>query len=121
MHHQHATLTSSGTYSPPRKRFRRLVLHESASRYAKDVVELFKCALLRFWNEEEDHDESNDVEAGVEAECTSRRHGGQDGWEGYGQHGSPEETCRDCPSHADFSVREREDFGGVGEGYCDGD
>lgn len=47
-----------------------LVVHVGASWDGEDVVQLLESALLGLWNPEEDHDEGDEVEAGVEAEGT---------------------------------------------------
>lgn len=101
---------------PPRQHLAGLVGHELACRDGEDVVELLERALLGLGHEEEDHDEGDEVEAGVEAEGAGGRHGGQHTWEGDGKDGGPEEASSDGPGHADFAVGEGEDFGGVGEG-----
>lgn len=59
--------------NPPRQPRVRLVPNELAQRHRKDIVQFLECALLRLGHEEEDHDERDDVEAGVESECAGGR------------------------------------------------
>ncbi|KAF3068263.1 hypothetical protein CFAM422_007916 [Trichoderma lentiforme] len=56
---------------PPGQGDSELVLHESANRHSKDIVELLESALHSLGYPEEDHDERDNVEASVEAECTN--------------------------------------------------
>jgi hypothetical protein len=73
----------------------------------------YQCALLGFWQEEEDHAERDEVESGVETEGARDRHGTNHTGECDGEYCSPEQTSGDGPCHADLTVREWEDFGGV--------
>lgn len=41
-----------------------------SGRYSENVIQLFKCSLLRLRHEEEDHAESNYVEASIECKGT---------------------------------------------------
>lgn len=69
-------------------------------------------------NEREDHNNSNDVEARVEVEYSSRSHRSQDSSKEDRQNGSPEQARCNCPSHADFSVRQWGHFGAVRGRNC---
>lgn len=99
----------------PRQPGAGLVPPEATQGHGKDVVEFFERALLGLRHEEEDHDQGAHVEARVEAECARRGQGRQHAREGDGQNSGPEEARRHGPAHADFSVRQGEDFGRVRE------
>jgi hypothetical protein len=53
----------------PRQCLGNLVVHVCACWDGENVIQLLECALLRLGDPEEDHDEGDDVETGVEAEC----------------------------------------------------
>ena len=59
---------------------------------------------------EEDHDKSDDVETGVEAERALWSHDEQHAGESQGEDERPAQTGGDGPGHADLAVREREDL-----------
>lgn len=80
------------------------------------VTYLFKGPLLGFWDEKEDHEEGNDVESSIEAECTDDVKRFQDLGECDGENCGPEETCSNCKAHTNLAVREREYFCRVSEG-----
>lgn len=67
---------------PPRQDLRELVIHVSARRDGKDVVQFLERALLSLRQPEEDHDAGNDVEGGVEAKRALDGHGEDHAWEG---------------------------------------
>lgn len=75
----------------------------------------YQSALLGFWQEQEDHDESNDVQAGVEGKCTRGSHGRKHTRERNRQNGRPEQTCRHGPGHADLAMRQWKHLGRVCE------
>jgi len=93
-----------------------LVAHVGAGGDGEDVVEFLKRALLGLGNPEEDHDEGDDVGAGVEAKDAGGSHSREHEWQEEGQHASPKQTGGDGPAHADFTVGQGEDFSRVGEG-----
>ena len=64
------TLPQHPPLEPPRRSLASLVRDELLARNSKDVVKLFQGPLFGFWNEEEDHDERDDVQTSIEAECT---------------------------------------------------
>jgi hypothetical protein len=121
------------------KRFRELVLGVRACGDREDVVQFLQRALLRFRDEEEDHDECDDVEATERKEklvgsqglgrrvfwerlCLRVETKGADGVELVEKCGEreredagPEEACRDRPRHAHFAVGKGEDLSGVSE------
>ena len=82
----------------------------SSSWYSEDVVKLLERALLRLWQPKEDHDESDNVKPGIEAESALRCESQKHAREGKGQNRSPEIVRRHCPGHADLSMGEREDL-----------
>ena len=102
---------------PIRQRLRKLIAHMGPSRHRKHVIELLEGALLGLGDPEEDHDEGGEVQAGVEAEGADGVEGAEEAREGDAEDGGPEEAGGDGPGHADLAVREREDFGAVGEGH----
>ena len=55
---------------PPRKHCEGLIAHMGASRDRKDVIELFQSSLLGLGDPQEDHDQSSDIQASIEAEGT---------------------------------------------------
>lgn len=79
------------------------------------IVELLKSPLLSLWNPEEDHDESEDVESSIQAESAKNAESLQDGGKRDRQDTGPEQAGRDGPCHADLTMRQRKDFGGVGK------
>lgn len=100
---------------PPRQRLRKLVIHVSPRRHAKDVVQLFERTLFRLGQPEEYHDEGEGVHACVKAECTSDAERAQLSRESQRDDGGPEVVGRDGPGHADLTMGKREDFCGVGK------
>lgn len=54
----------------PWKSLPNLVVDELGSRQAENVIELFQSSLFCFGDPQEDHDQGNDIEAGIQAECT---------------------------------------------------
>lgn len=79
------SLPQNPPFEPPRRSFAGLVGNELLARYCEDVVELLQGPLLGLRNKEEDHDESTDIEAGVESKGASWSEGGEDSREGDGQ------------------------------------
>jgi hypothetical protein len=100
---------------PPGKGNAEVVINEFPRGHTEDVVELFESSLLsdvfvstfstpskdddlRFRQPEEDHAKGDHVKTGVEADGSSRSHGGQHEWESDGEYGCPEEAGSDCPT-----------------------
>jgi hypothetical protein len=102
---------------PVRQRRADLVAHVPTRRHGKDVIQLFERALLGLGHPQEYHHQRRHVEPSVEPEGARRSHGREHARERDGQHGRPAETGGHGPGHADLAVRQREDFGGVGEGH----
>lgn len=102
--------------NPPGRDGKELIAHVRACRHREDIIQLLERALLRLGHPQEDHHQRAHVQAGVEAKRARRPEHTQQPREGDGEHGGPAETGGDGPGHADFAVREGEDFGGVGEG-----
>ena len=79
------SLPQNPSLEPPRRSFASLVGNEPLAGYCKDVVKLLQRPLLGLRDKEEDHDESADIQAGIESKSASRSKGSEDGWEGDGQ------------------------------------
>lgn len=79
------------------------------------TTHLFKSSLLGFWHEQEYHEERGDVETGIKSESSDFSKRFKNFREGDREHCSPEETCCNCETHANFTVREWENLCGVGE------
>ncbi len=113
---QFQVLASHDVFAEPvRQRFGELVVHVGACRDSEDVIEFLERALLGLGHPEEDHDESGDVEEGVESKGTLWSEGFQHLRERDGESARPEETGRHRPGHADFTMGEWEDLGRVRE------
>jgi len=95
---------------PPRQDAADLVAHKPARGDCEDVVELFQSPLLGLWEEQEDHDERHNVQAGVEAKGADWMHGAEHAWEGDGKDRGPEQARSHSPGHADFAMRQWEHF-----------
>ena len=100
---------------PPGQCFGKLVLGVHTSGYSKDVVQFFERTLLGLGYEQEDKTQGSNIKAGVKGECTDRVEGDEDTREGDGEDRSPEEASGDSPRHTNFTMREREHLGRVGE------
>jgi len=101
----------------------------------KHVIKLLKCALFRFGDEKEDHDQCSDIEATVcdtvsmttkaswmkeidlqiKAERAHNSELLEQSWESHRENARPEETCSDRPGHTDLAMGQWEDFGRVSE------
>ena len=72
--------------------------------HGKHIIQLLEGALLRLRHEDEDEAEGREIEPRVESEGADRVEGVEQGGEGDGEHGGPEEAGCDRPGHADFTV-----------------
>lgn len=100
-----ALLHEDVTLEPPWQGLGELVLDMYPRGHGEDVIQFFKCALLRLWDEQEDKHQGGKIEAGVEGESTDGVEDLEDTWERNGENGGPEEASGDGPRHADFTVR----------------
>lgn len=75
---------------PPRELTFQLKTGMCACGHTKNIVQLFQRALLSFGQEEEEKKESDDVEAGVEAEGAGRGEGQEETREGNCENAAPE-------------------------------
>ena len=103
------------TLDPPWQGFGELVLGVDPRGHSEDVIEFFKCSLFGLWYKQEDEDQGSKVEPGVESKSTNRVEHLEDTRERDGENGRPEEASGDGPGHADFTMREWENLGGVSE------
>lgn len=83
----------------------------------KDVVQLFKCPLLGLRDKQEDHDKRNNVEASIKAEGPYDAESDEHLRERDTKNSGPTQTGSNSPTHPDFTVGEREDFGRIGKRY----
>ena len=83
--------------------------------YSKDVVEFLQRPLLCLRHEEEDHDEGDNVEAGVETESTNGVEAVDQEREGDTEESGKTQASSDGETHTKLTVRQREDLGRVGK------
>lgn len=100
---------------PPGQGDGELVLHKGADGDGEDVVELLEGALHRLGDPEEDHDEGDDVEAGVQAKGADGVELLEQEGERGAEHGGPEQARGDGEAHARLAVGQGVHLGAVGE------
>ena len=92
-----ALLEEDVTLEPPWQGLGELVFSVYPGGHGEDVIQLFKCALLRLWDEQEDKHQSGKIKPSVEGESTDRVEHLEDTWERDGENGGPEEASGDGP------------------------
>lgn len=85
----------------------------ASSRNAENRIKLLQSPLLRLRHDEKDHKKRENIQAGVEAECSHWCDFGEQGWEGDSEGAADGVVDADGEGGADFAVGEGEGFGEV--------